>query len=724
MVKEIGATPCHVLNVCPCALPEFRAPKAKEIEKLRRPLLEQIHRLKPDHVICLGAVALTAVLGKGQRKISTLSGRQLKSPVQSEVPYSVYALLHPANILRSPRKMASWTAHWKSLKMYWEPPLNHPKTRAVTLEEAKEIVKNPLVLAVDFETTTVRPYQGGKIRSIGLANPTEAVYLPEPHAEALIATLAERTGPTIFHGASFELRWIHSRTGMIPPCPIHDTMVMGHVLDENAPRSLKERAVYELNVQRWDDFKMAYGDKWSVEAPIDVLGTYNALDAHYTLVLSRLYALKLSKSSPLGKLYQNIAAPSVQLGAKMERYGMSVDREWIGKVRYLYQQRLIDLEFKLFSNEVATKLAEEGGWSKGRWNVNSSKQTQKVLYDGLGLSPTKKTKGGNRSVELPILEAINPKPPLLQTYIDYRHLQKITKDFIGSLAANSVANSGVIRADFSPGLAETGRWIVSDPPMHGIPDDPNIRGIINSRFPGGKIISADYSQLELRLIAHLSNEPVLIEQFLKPDGDPHSALAAKLYGPDFTKEQRGIAKNVNFGMAYGAGPDKLVHSFGLTLDQAKALLEQVRQAYPTFVRWKKSVEQEVLKYKRVTSYWGRVRHFPNLADPNDRLTGEDFHALRQAVNFLVQSMGADLTTKAALLLDKQLEGKDAIIIHHIHDAILIDCSPEILEQTVSLVNKIMTEEVLEKPLKVPLAVSVTVADRWGGATEIEKPEGW
>lgn len=428
---------------------------------------------------------------------------------------------------------------------------------------------------------------------------------------------------------------------------------------------------------------------------------YAAEDADVTFQLYELFAPQLKKEN-LEDLFFSIEMPLMEVLAKMELAGISLDEKWLA-------QESIDLENDL--RQLESKIFEISG---EEFNMNSPRQLGDILFDKMQLDPkAKKTKTGQYATSEDVLQKLAPKHEIIQHILEYRTYQKLKSTYVDALPSQIDKDDNRVHTNFSQTTAATGRLASVNPNLQNIPirtlRGQQIRGAFVSG-EGKKIISADYSQIELRLIAEISGEDNMIKAF--QDGeDIHASTAAKLFKiplEEVSKTQRSQAKTVNFGIIYGQGAFALAEQTGLSRTEAKQMIEAYFETYP---KLKAYMAEQVAKAREmgyVETILGRKRHLKDINSGNFVVRG---HAERNAVNAPVQGSAADVVKMAMIKIDKELEAQNlkTKMLLQVHDELLFEAPIEEIEVATQLIKKEM-ESAIET--QVPLLVEVGVGNNW------------
>ncbi|CAH0282130.1 DNA polymerase I [Chryseobacterium sp. Bi04] len=428
---------------------------------------------------------------------------------------------------------------------------------------------------------------------------------------------------------------------------------------------------------------------------------YAAEDADVTFQLYELFAPQLKKEN-LEELFYTIEMPLMEVLAKMELSGISLDEKWLA-------QESIDLENDL--KQLESTIFELSG---EEFNMNSPKQLGEILFEKMQLDPkAKKTKTGQYATSEDVLQKLVSKHEIIKHILEYRTYQKLKSTYVDALPSQIEKEDNRVHTNFSQTTAATGRLASVNPNLQNIPirtlRGQQIRGAFVSG-EGKKIISADYSQIELRLIAEISGEDNMIKAF--QDGeDIHASTAAKLFKiplEEVSKVQRSQAKTVNFGIIYGQGAFALAEQTGLSRTEAKQMIEAYFETYP---KLKKYMAEQVNKAREmgyVETILGRKRHLKDINSNNFVVRG---HAERNAVNAPVQGSAADIVKIAMIKIDRELEEQQlkTKMLLQVHDELVFETPADEVEATSKLIKKEM-----ENALKtqVPLLVEIGVGDNW------------
>lgn len=429
------------------------------------------------------------------------------------------------------------------------------------------------------------------------------------------------------------------------------------------------------------------------------VSAYGAMCADYALRVSRILEPQL-KAQDLVKLTHELELPLVQVLAHMETRGIKIDQAYLAKLGKEMAERIGELEREIH------KLAGQ------EFTVNSPKQLGAILFDKLNLPVQGKTaKGTGRSTDMGTLEKLAPLHPLPAKVVEYRHQAKLKSTYVDALPLLA-DEKGRVHTSYRQTVA-TGRLSSKDPNVQNIPVRTELGQKIRRAFiaeKGHKLISADYSQIELRLLAHVSDDPHLKQAF--HDGeDIHKAVAAKVFGialKDVTKEQRNTAKTVNYAVLYGQSAFGLSQLLNVSRAEATQFIENYFSGYPNVKELQTKVLEGCRKDGYVTTLLGRKRYLPEITSKNAMLRSQ---AERQAFNTVLQGTAADLIKKAMLNVHAAVEAKKLpyAMLLQVHDELVFEAPEKEAKKCAEFAKEKMSGAM---KLSVPLVVDVGIGDNW------------
>jgi DNA polymerase-1 len=490
-----------------------------------------------------------------------------------------------------------------------------------------------------------------------------------------------------------------------------DTMVAAHLVTEDWQRvGLKYLSKYYLkeDMLTFSDAVTKNGYKNFSELPLNLATEYAAADAHQTLRLVPILE-KALKDQHMEKLFYDIEFPLISVLFAMEKEGIHLDVGVIHQLNDLVMKDLAQIEKKI--------LAAVGEKYKSL-NLNSPKQLEQLLFVDLGLPTKKKTKTGF-STDQEVLEELAPIHPVPGLIIRYRELFKLKSTYLDALPTYVNPKDGKIHTTFSQTSVATGRLSSSEPnlqnvPVHTRPYDIHVRTAFEPE-KGHLFLSADYSQIELRVLAFLSGDTGLTDAFLQGI-DIHTQTASKLFDvplAQVTHEQRQLGKRINFSILYGLTPYGLSKDLGISFNDAKLYIDKYFAQYPQVSAWMAQVIEDTKQHGYVTTYWGRRRYVPGIYEHNKNLYDL---ACRIAVNTKAQGTAAELMKLGMINLNKALKQRipEAKIILQIHDELLISVPKDKLGEA-SALTKDLLEKVVSWP--IPLVVDVRSGSTWQEVTK-------
>jgi DNA polymerase-1 len=586
--------------------------------------------------------------------------------------------------------------------------VNNPKAQKVLVDN---LLKQKAV-CFDTETTSLNELEAELVGMSFSYKKGLAYYIPLSEDKGEVLQTLEIFRPffekedllKIAHNLKFDYK-ILKQYDITVKGAMFDTMIAHYLLNPDGRHGMDYLSEVYLNYKPVS-IETIIGKKGKKQgtfrdADLRTQTDYAAEDADVTFQLYELFAPQLKKEN-LEELFFNIEMPLMEVLAKMELAGISLDEKWLA-------QESVDLENDL--RQLESKIFELSG---EEFNMNSPKQLGEILFEKMQLDPkAKKTKTGQYATSEDVLQKLSSKHEIIKHILEYRTYQKLKSTYVDALPSQIDKQDGRVHTNFSQTTAATGRLASVNPNLQNIPirtlRGQQIRGAFVSG-EGKKIISADYSQIELRLIAEISGEENMIKAF--QDGeDIHASTAAKLFKiplEEVSKTQRSQAKTVNFGIIYGQGAFALAEQTGLSRTEAKQMIEAYFETYP---KLKEYMAEQVSKARQigyVETILGRKRHLKDINSNNFVVRG---HAERNAVNAPVQGSAADVVKLAMIKIDKELKEQQlqTKMLLQVHDELIFEAPVDEIEAASKLIR---TE--MESALKtqVPLLVEVGVGNNW------------
>lgn len=482
-----------------------------------------------------------------------------------------------------------------------------------------------------------------------------------------------------------------------------DTMVANYVLRPDGQHNLDALASEHLKYKMISyDELTGTGRERKLLRDVDVekVAEYSAQDADITFRLYEVLKKKLEQQQLL-KLCEDIEFPLIPVLADMELAGVSLDTNYLADFSKELERMLDNLTTDIYH------LAGE------RFNINSTQQLSRILFEKMKLSVVRKTKTGF-STDVGVLETLRHEHPIIEKLLDYRQLQKLKSTYVDALPALINPKTNRLHTSFNQTIAATGRLSSSDPNLQNIPIRTEIGRSIRRAFIAGSpemvILSADYSQIELRIMAHISGDEGLREAFLNKE-DIHATTAAKVFGvqlDEVTKEMRRKAKEVNFGIMYGIGPFGLSTRLDITQTEAKEIIAKYFERFPKVNQY---IFDTIAKAKYdgyVSTLLGRRRYLPDINSKNSNVRG---NAERQAINMPIQGTAADMIKLAMIRIHSEVRRRRSKIkmLLQVHDELVFEV-PKNEEQRA---KKLISEEMKNAlPLSVPIEVEIGSGKNW------------
>ncbi|MBV8195127.1 MAG: DNA polymerase I [Candidatus Dormibacteraeota bacterium] len=404
-------------------------------------------------------------------------------------------------------------------------------------------------------------------------------------------------------------------------------------------------------------------------------------------------------------LHDDFELPLVPILAAMETRGVAVNCDLLGEISRELHERIVAIE---------SEVQEAAGYT---FNIGSTQQLARFLYDDLSLEPGRRIKTG-RSTDADTLEALRGEHAVIDLVLEWRQLTKLKSTYVDALPLLCSADSR-IHTSFNQAVATTGRLSSSDPNLQNIPVRTEWGQRIRRAFHadrGQHLVSADYSQLELRVLAHVTGEPGLVESFQRSE-DIHRRTAAQVYGvasDAVTPDMRRIAKMVNFGVVYGLSDFGLARGAGMSQEDAHAFIDTYFRNFPKVTQYLEGVRNHAREYGWVETFTGRRRYLPDIRAANRQIRQG---AERMAVNMPMQGAAADIMKRAMILVDDAIRdsGMRSRMLLQVHDELLLECPDGELDALVALLRDRMSSA---ETLAVPLEVDVKVGENWGDMTPL------
>lgn len=573
------------------------------------------------------------------------------------------------------------------------------------------------LVSIDSETTSLNPMQA---KLVGLSFCIEnraAAYLPLKHnyvgvpAQLALVDVLNRLKPWLENAGKTKLgqnlkydKHVFANHGIRLNGIVHDTLLQSYVLESHQPHNMDSLALRHLNVKTisYDEVTGKGVNRIGFdEVTIDVATRYAAEDADITLQLHQTLYPRIESDERLDRIYRKIEMPILEVLFRIERNGVLLNYQLLHQQSRELGEKLHILEQQAY--EIAG----------GEFNLNSPKQIQEILFGQLKLPVIKKTPTGAPSTDEEVLQQLALDYPLPKLLLDFRGLAKLKSTYTDKLPQMMNPETGRVHTNYSQAVAVTGRLASSDPNLQNIPVRTAEGRRIREAFiapPDHCIISADYSQIELRIMAHISQDDRLLQAFAAGE-DIHRATAAEIFGvsqDQINQEQRRYAKVINFGLIYGMSEFGLAAQLGIERSAAHAYIERYFARYQGVERYMQETREKARKMGYVETVLGRRLWLPeiNHTNGNRRQAAE-----RAAINAPMQGTAADIIKLAMIAVDNWLkqEKLQSKLIMQVHDELVL----EVPDQEIKIIQSILPEcmcTVLK--LDVPLVVDIGVGDNW------------
>jgi DNA polymerase-1 len=442
-------------------------------------------------------------------------------------------------------------------------------------------------------------------------------------------------------------------------------------------------------------------------ADVDIaeVAPYAAADAETVLALMPAMQQELTNHHA-DRLLRELEMPLVSILASMEERGIALDMPFFRKFGNELRQRMGELENQIY---------EMAG---GAFNINSTQQLSAVLFERLRLEPPdrrKRTASGHFSTSADVLDELRGKHPVVDAVLEYRELAKLKSTYVDALPEQINPRDGRVHTSYNQTGSVTGRLASQDPNLQNIPTRTDLGRQVRQGFvagPGNVLLSVDYSQIELRIVAHMAGDEAMLAAF-RAGQDIHATTAAAIYSvplDQVTREQRRHAKAINFGLIYGMSAFGLSRSTDLTLGEAENFVKAYFERFPGVKSYLDGMRRQAATQGYVETLLGRRRYFPGLKDQmNAALRNREE---REAINAPIQGTAADIMKLAMLHVSEALQSSklDAHMLLQVHDELVLECPRSQLRQTANLVQKTMESAY---PLQIPLLTEAKAGDRWG-----------
>ena len=587
--------------------------------------------------------------------------------------------------------------------------------------------RNPV--AWDTETTSLEPRDASLV-GIGCcwgSGNSDMAYIPVGHTEddslpldkvleALGPILEGQEFPKALQNAKYD-RLVLRCQGIQLQGVVFDTMLASYVLNPETNHNLTDLSLRYLNLTAQSYEDLVPKGKTIADVSIPEVAGYCGADVHTTYLLVPKLRAELEQIPDLQSLFEAVELPLEKVLAEMEYQGIRIDADYLANFSKQLEADLANIE------KTAYQEAEE------TFNLGSPKQLSELFFEKLGLDKRKsrRNKSGGYSTDAATLEKLQGDHPVVDLIVEYRTLSKLKSTYVDALPELIRPDTRRVHTDFNQAVTATGRLSSSNPNLQNIPIRTAFSRQIRQAFipePGWQLVAADYSQIELRILAHLSGEPVLVDTYNNNE-DVH-ALTAKLLleKDDITSEERRLGKIINFGVIYGMGANRFAREAGVSRTDAKTFIDRYYERYPKVFEYLQQMQREAITQGYVQTIKGRRRYFNFTngklrslrdTDPADidldklRPGGYDAQLLRAAANAPIQGSSADIIKIAMIRLHELLKNYQANLLLQVHDELIFEVPPEEWEALEPKITSAMESAVA---LKVPLKVEAHAGQNW------------
>ncbi|MFO7641626.1 MAG: DNA polymerase I, partial [Candidatus Competibacteraceae bacterium] len=600
-----------------------------------------------------------------------------------------------------------------------------PPTYQVVLDQAAldawlERLRAAELFAFDTETTSLNTLDAQIVGVSFAVSPREAAYLPLAHdypgapeqlnreevLEQLRPLLEDPTRSKLGQHLKYDSHVLANHDVALRGIR-HDTLLESYVLDSNARHDLDSLAEQHLRLRtiRFEEVA-GKGVKQLTfnQVALEQAGPYAAEDADVTLRLHRCLWPRLEREPGLRRLYEELEIPLIDVLARMERIGVRVDAAALRQQSGELAQRLWELEQQAYDLAGTT------------FNLGSPKQLQVILFERLGLPAGKKTATGQSSTAEDVLQELAEDYPLPRVLLEHRGLSKLKSTYTDRLPEQIHRRTGRVHTSYQQAVASTGRLSSSDPNLQNIPIRTPEGRRIRQAFvpkPGWVMLAADYSQIELRIMAHLSGDEGLLRAFAA-GADVHRATAAEVFGvtlEEVSAEQRRSAKAINFGLIYGMSAFGLARQLGIERGAAQDYVNRYFARYPGVKAYMDDTRRQAAERGYVETVFGRRLYLPDIRSRNAQRRQA---AERAAINAPMQGTAADIIKRAMLAVDGWLResGVAARMLMQVHDELVFEVEPAVVELASARIRAAMVEAA---ELRAPLEVEIGVGANWDEA---------
>lgn len=595
---------------------------------------------------------------------------------------------------------------------------------AASLAALSETLSKASVISFDTETTSTDEMTASLVGISLAVKAGEGYYIPVGHntgkqlplekvITALRGPMTDARIPKIGHHLKYDFIML-ARNGLRAEPLGFDTMVAEWVIDPSSRhlglKNMSEVRLGESMTHIEELIGTGKNQLSMAEVGIAEAAPYAAADAETTLRLRPILEKELKRVPKLWDLFVNIEMPLIPVLADMEMAGIALDKNFFAQFSKELSDRIAKLEVQV--HEAVGK----------PFNLNSTQQLSEVLFGVLKLSPPdrgRKTASGHYSTAAGVLDELSGQHPVVDMILEYRELTKLKSTYVDALPLQIHPEDGRVHTSFSQTTAVTGRLSSSDPNLQNIPTRTDLGRRVRRGFlagPGNVLVSLDYSQIELRIVAHMAGDQAMLNAF-RAGQDIHATTAAAIYGVPLekvTKEMRRHSKAINFGLIYGMSAFGLTRTTELTLAESQDFVEAYFKQFPGVKKYLDGIRKEATQNGYVETMLGRRRYFPNLKGSVNQVVRA--REEREAINAPIQGTAADIMKIAMIKIPPALAkaGLHGKMLLQVHDELVVECPRSELNELVRVVRNIM-----ENAFK--LDIPLTTEARWGTNWDELKP---
>ncbi len=592
----------------------------------------------------------------------------------------------------------------------------HVVDSAASLAALAKALAHASIISFDTETTSTDEMTASLVGISLAVKEGEGYYIPVGHNDgtqlpleqvlsALRGPMTDARIPKIGHHLKYDFIML-ARCGLRTTPLGFDTMVAGWVVDPSSRnlglKSMSDVRLGESMTHIEELIGTGKNQRSMAEVAVAEVAPYAAADAETTLRLMPLLETELKRVPKLWDIFANLEVPLIPVLADMEMAGIALDKDFFAKFAVELNERIAQIEKQVY--------AEVGK----EFNLNSTQQLSEVLFGVLKLAPPnkgKKTASGHYSTAAGVLDELSGQHAVVDMILEYRELSKLKSTYVDALPLQIHPEDGRVHTSFSQTTAVTGRLSSSDPNLQNIPTRTDMGRRVRRGFvadPGNVLVSLDYSQIELRIVAHMAGDKAMLNAF-RAGQDIHATTAAAIFGVPLdkvTKEMRRHSKAINFGLIYGMSAFGLTRTTELTLSESQDFVEAYFKQFPGVKKYLDGIRKEATQDGYVETMLGRRRYFPNLKSSLNQVLRN--REEREAINAPIQGTAADIMKIAMIRIPPALAqaGLRGKMLLQVHDELVVECPRAELKEVVGVVR-----DVMENAFKLDIPLSTEA--RWG-----------